>query len=63
MRSSTALAVATPMPGTAVISSTLACFSRASDPKWVTSALRRCSPSPRTESSAEAVIRLDRLLR
>ena len=61
--SSTAFAVATPMPGTEVISSTLACFSLATEPKWVTSALRRCSPSPGTESSADAVIRLDRLLR
>ena len=52
-----------PMPGTAVISSTLASFKPATDPKCVTSALRRCSPSPRTESSADAVIRLDRLLR
>ncbi|COX09518.1 Uncharacterised protein [Mycobacterium tuberculosis] len=29
----------------------------------MTSALRRCSPNPGTESSAEAVIRVDRLLR
>ncbi len=61
--SSTAFAVATPIPGTVVISSTLAARSRDTEPKCVTSALRRCSPNPRTESSAEAVMRLDRLLR
>ena len=30
---------------------------RDSDPKWATSALRRCSPNPGTASNAEAVIR------
>src|SRR5262249_44147868 len=61
--SRTAVAVAPPVPGTAVIWSTVASLRRAKDPKWVTSALRRCSPNPGTESSADAVIRLDRLLR
>ncbi|PQM47422.1 hypothetical protein C1Y40_02396 [Mycobacterium talmoniae] len=51
------------MPGTAVISSTVASRSRATEPKCATSALRRCSPKPGTESSADAVIRFDRLLR
>ena len=59
----TDFAVVTPIPGTEVISSMLACFSLANDPKWVTRAFRRCSPRPGTESSAEAVIRFDRLLR
>src|SRR5271169_4458268 len=61
--SSTAVAVATTMPGTEVISSTVASLRRASNPKCATNALRRCSPKPGTASSADAVIRLDRLLR
>src|SRR6202000_2589158 len=61
--SSTAVAVATPMPGTEVISSTVASLRRASEPKWATNALRRCSPKPGTASSADAVILFDRLLR
>ena len=49
-----------PNPGTAAISSTLAALSLRTDPKCLSSAVRREGPSPGTPSSAEAVMPLER---
>ncbi len=59
----TVSAVRRPMPGTSQSSSTVAARSFFSEPKCFSSAWRRVSPRPGTESSSPAVSRLDRLLR
>src|SRR6266536_2233876 len=58
-----ASAVRGPMPGTAAISSGVAAASRLTEPKWVSSTLRRAAPSPGMLSSTETVIRLERFSR
>lgn len=59
----TVSAVRRPMPGTAQISSTVALRIRFTEPKCLSSAVRRVSPRPGTASRPLLVSRLARLAR
>src|SRR5207248_11003821 len=60
---STARAVLGPTPGTSVSSASLACWMRRTEPKCLSSAVRRVCPSPVTSSNAELVMRAERFCR